>query len=366
MIQTPIPSLAPPPVLGLSLAALLLATTAVAETLDQAQLDGTGQSRAIHSDSTWGQTVTVGTSGFLTRIELSVAGTSAWPLRVEVFDASEEISEEHLLGLVEVSVGDLGPQPATLEAGEITATAIDVSPSAIAVEPGDRVWIRLSTNAPVGQHYSVRLSLDSESYPAGTLTGGDAPTAGDLAFQTFVGEVAIPAALDQRQLVGHDQGRAIHVGTVSLGQRFRAGRDGHLEALELILSAPPTDVPLRVEILREIPDAEPLSLGSVDLLPEDLGPAVRGLDVRQPVATLVDLSPLAIVVLAEDPMIVRLSTELALPSFYDTRISTRDVYPLGQLENAGTPTAGDLAFKTFVTDPVFADGFESGDASRWQ
>jgi hypothetical protein len=183
-----LPNRIAPAALGL---AVLLADFAGAQVVDQSQLNGADQNQAFHSTRSVGQTFTVGLTGQLTGIEMSIfpsgspAGTG--DLIVEVLDMSGGvIGTAPVLGSVSLSETDLGASPSVLSAGSVTATLIDLTGLGLAVQAGDALAVQLKSARALPDLYVVRIAL-TDSYPGGEyfVSGVALPTA-DAAFKTFV------------------------------------------------------------------------------------------------------------------------------------------------------------------------------------
>lgn len=90
------------------------------------------------------------------------------------------------------------------------------------------------------------------------------------------------------------------------------------------------------------------------------------LDMNAVTTTLIPLEHLDIVVSTGDTMAIWFTTVSISPNVYGIRGMTSDAYPNGErVSGGGTSQNGDLMFKTFVAQPVFGDGFESGNMEAW-
>lgn len=160
--------------------------TAPPAAYDQIQPDGVDQARALLPASVTGQTMTVGRSGQVTGIELSLdAPPSADDdLTVEVFrhGAGDPVSQGQVVVTRQQIIA--AEDPRFLYHAEILGTFVDLSPLAIDVTAGEVLEIRMSTANSVGL-YSVR-NATSNAYAAGNMTIDGAPSGGDLAFKLFV------------------------------------------------------------------------------------------------------------------------------------------------------------------------------------
>ena len=64
--------------------------------------------------------------------------------------------------------------------------------------------------------------------------------------------------------------------------------------------------------------------------------------------------------------ITYITTTATSPNIYGIRGMTTDNYPNGErISISGADPDNDLMFKTFVAQPLFSNGFESGDTSAW-
>lgn len=172
---------------------LLLGSASIAghaaPVLDQSQLDGSNQNQAVHSNRDIGQTFTVGISGVLQSIELSIGSTGSpvEDLVLELLDFSGgDLSTASSLGSTSVSLASLGSAPSMLSQGSITASLIDVSSLSVGVISGDALAFRLTSAVPLPGLYFARISLADTyadgSYFVGTNLLGNA----DAAFKVFV------------------------------------------------------------------------------------------------------------------------------------------------------------------------------------
>ena len=185
-----------------------------------------------------------------------------------------------------------------------------------------------------------------------------------MAFKSFViGDVAL-GSHDQFQPDGVDQARAL-LPTSTTGQTITVSRDGLLAGIELSLAAPPgADDDLYVEVFLH-GDGAPVSMGQVVIKPQQIS-AEQPLFLyhAEVLGTYVDLSSLGIEVATDEVVEIRLSTANTV-GLYSARIATTNAYEAGNMTVDGAPSGGDLAFKLFVLEPLFGDGFESGDLTAW-
>jgi len=177
--------------------------------VDQSQLDGSEQNQAIHSTRSVGQSFTVGATGLLAGLELSVfRGIGATDLVVEILDNTDgDPRSAPLLGSVSVPPSGVGPAPTSLVNESITGTLIDLSPLGIQVEIGDVLALRLRTTSLLPSLWGLRTSVFTDRYPGGRYfviyPGGPLSwTSGDAAFKTFV-ESTIQVTIDIKP--GSDQ-----------------------------------------------------------------------------------------------------------------------------------------------------------------
>jgi len=354
--------------LELWLVLILTVTTPASAAVDQSQLDGSDQGQAIHSLTSKGQTFEVGINGVLTGIELSLGSSPPSPsdLVIEIVDASGGVVDPPMLLETHIGEADLGPQVTMLDATMITATYIDLEGFGLEVAPGDELGVRLSTANALPGLFSLRVAL-ADLYPGGFLfTNGVPHNVADAAFKTFVDTVRYPGEVDQYQLHGWDQARAIH-SDFSVGQTFTGGRVGRLDGVELILGASGSDIDDLVVDVLDVTGGivgAPV-LGQVVLSPNDLGSLSGNLDLRAVTTTYVDLSDLGIWVQPGDLLAVRLSTTSVTPDWYTVRLALDDRYSGGAMFHDDLPEpTSDLAFKTFVAT-IFTDGLESGNADAW-
>jgi hypothetical protein len=174
------------------------------------------------------------------------------------------------------------------------------------------------------------------------------------------------AGLDQHQVDSSVSG-LIHSANLS-GQWFTVGRSGLLWGVEFSLEA---TIGVTENLVVEVEDVSGglpgVVLGTTTVTPADLGPMPDTLDLDMVTATLIDLHHLDIFVAPGDLIGVRLSTAQVTSNGYRFMFQgSTDPYPGGEmLSNSGSNVDSDLAFKTFVADPIFRDGFELGDTSEW-
>ena len=352
---------------ALLLSAALIPTAADAEAfVDQSQLNGSEQLRAINSNLSLGQSFTVGADGYLAGVELSLTGTTPGIiLKAKIVDATGGVLGSLRLGQAQMSPPDLGSAPEMLDPAQITATYLDFTGFAIPVTVGQELAILLETTAP-SPAFAVRIALDSDSYQDGRIISNGSGSTGDLAFKTFVvSELELSEAVDQHQLNGFDQLSIVPTG--ASGQTFTAGADGLLEGIELILSGSTTPEPLLIEILDVTDGLEGAPvLGSTTLDGSEVVSGVQTLHRNEIRGNYIDLSDQQIIVVAGDQLAIRLSTEHVGSPFWSARRALQNLYDGGSFFSNGTFNGGiDLAFKTFVSDPLFGDDFETGDLSRW-
>lgn len=345
----------------------LAATASFAQpVVDQFQLDGDDQTRAVHAATSLAQSFTVGADGFLAGVELSLTGpATASTLRVKILDAAGGVLASIPYGEEHFRTADLADAPLNLDPSLLTATYVDLTGFAIAVSAGQELAISLETTAPATAAFATRISLDSDAYTGGSLFSAGSPTSGDMAFKTFTTQMELSEIVDQHQLNGFDQSRII-TPALDAGQTLVAGATGLLEGVELILGGTGTSEPLLLEILDTtggLADAPVLGQKMID--GGDVVGGFQALHRNALRATYVDLKSEAIVVVAGDQLGLRLSTDNPGPGQWSVRRAVQNLYSPGVFFIQGSPSSGDMAFKTFVSDPVFADDFETGDLSRW-
>jgi len=156
--------------------------------LDQFQLNGSEQAQAITSTRKVGQTITVGTAGFLDSIELSLfENGSGADLVVTILDMNGgDLSLAPSLGTVSISENAIGAAPLILSPTSVTATLIDLSSLRIIVSVGDVLAIELSTSRVLPSLYAIRTAIFSDLYAGGAYFVNAAFTPGDAAFKTFI------------------------------------------------------------------------------------------------------------------------------------------------------------------------------------
>lgn len=156
--------------------------------LDQFQLNGSEQGQAIFSEKTVGQTITVGTAGFLDSIELSLLEQgSGGNLVVTILDMNGgDLSLAPSLGSVSIFENAIGAAPLILSPTSVTATLIDLSSLRIFVNIGDVLAIELSTSRVLPSLYAIRTAIFSDLYAGGAYYVGTNFLVGDAAFKTFI------------------------------------------------------------------------------------------------------------------------------------------------------------------------------------
>lgn len=162
--------------------------TFIAVPVDQFQLNGSEQNQAIHSTRPVGQTFTVGQSGLLHSLELSLfAEGVGGDLRVEILDMSGgNLATAPTLASAAVPESAIGPFPALLDRRAVAATRIDLSSRQLNVQAGDRLAFRLSTTRALPNLYAIATAVLSDLYPRGAYFVGESFLSGDAAFKTFI------------------------------------------------------------------------------------------------------------------------------------------------------------------------------------
>jgi hypothetical protein len=173
------------------LAAVALAAQCEAQLaagLDQYQLDGTVNG-LNHSTNPFGQWFTVGRTGTLSWVELSLDSTpgNTEDLLVEVRDVSGGLPGT-TLGSVVLAAGDVGPFRDFLLLDEVTATLVDLRPIGLDVSVGNTLAIWLETGMTSPNGWLVRYA-SNDPYAAGQMTTASGVNADlDLTFKIFVAE----------------------------------------------------------------------------------------------------------------------------------------------------------------------------------
>lgn len=162
---------------------------AIEPPVDQFQLDGSQQNQAIHSTRPVGQTFTVGTTGKLIALELSLfaIGSNIPDLSIDILDVRGGLIGAPVIGTVNIPQTSLGPSPTMLTAGQVvTGTLIDLRGLDIRVVVGDSLAFRLSSDVQLPALYAIRIAL-TNFYPSGEYFVGQGLTPNaDAAFKTFV------------------------------------------------------------------------------------------------------------------------------------------------------------------------------------
>jgi len=174
------------------------------------------------------------------------------------------------------------------------------------------------------------------------------------------------AGLDQYQLLS-DIGWAVH-SVSGLGQWFTVGTDGVLSGAEFSLySAGTVTEDLVVKVFDYTGGTLGALRGSTSISIADLGPLETELDLHAVTTTLIPLEHLGLAVSSGDALAIRFTTASISPAIYGIRGLMSDNYANGSRvgSNGDANPDSDLMFKTFVAQPVFADGFESSDTSFW-
>jgi len=180
--------------------------------VDQFQLDGSEQNQAISGNflGSRGQSFTVGKSGLLHAIELSLFEIgSGGDLTVTILDLSGgDLSTAPILGSVAVPESAIGRAPTMLTLARVTATLIDLSSLNLNVNEGDVLAFRLSSVRELPNLYAVRTAIFSDLYAGGAFFARNVFLAvGDMAFKTFIAvpepdQADIVATSNQGNLVG--------------------------------------------------------------------------------------------------------------------------------------------------------------------
>ncbi len=148
--------------------------------LDQFQLAGNDQNRAIHVNSLEGQTFTVGVTGTLSELEISVfsSGTNIPDLTVQIVSTSPfspftgcpspgGLIAPTVLGQVSVPQSQLGGSPINLSLNSVTGTLVDLSSLNIQVQAGDQLAYVLRSAAVLPNLYAARSEVFTDQYPDG-------------------------------------------------------------------------------------------------------------------------------------------------------------------------------------------------------
>lgn len=182
---------------GAAEAADLWSTLASVPVLDQFQLDGSEQNQAICCNAEFpslarGQTFTVGVTGVLSGLELSLYTVSnPGDLVVAILDMSGgDPRTAPVLGSLSVTTAAAGPISPILSLESINATFIDLTPLGIAVEAGDVLAFRLTVASPLPSLWAIQVSAFTDRYLGGSYFAITANNSvqyfGDAAFKIFV------------------------------------------------------------------------------------------------------------------------------------------------------------------------------------
>lgn len=182
---------------SLTVTVLGAAQALLAPLVDQFQLDGTEQNQAICCNVEFppvarGQTFTVGLTGALSGLELSLFTVgNPTDLVVTILDMNGgDPRTAPALGSVSVPAAAVGPTSSILSRDAVRATFIDLTPLGIAVNTGDELAFRLTVGSPLPSLWAVQVSAFTDRYPGGTFFGVTAVNTvqsfGDAAFKTFV------------------------------------------------------------------------------------------------------------------------------------------------------------------------------------
>lgn len=157
--------------------------------VDQFQLDGSEQNFGIHSDSTSGQSFTMGVSGRIDALELTLdARGSVADLLVSLIDMSGgDFLAAPELATVSLGGAGLGPFSSPLDLGTVTATLIDFSSFDVQVAAGDVLGFKLASDVILPEAFVIGVSL-SNPYADGVFFSNGAVTVPDrdAAFKVFV------------------------------------------------------------------------------------------------------------------------------------------------------------------------------------
>lgn len=164
------------------------------EVLDQFQLDGTEQAQAIDSNSTIGQSFTVGVDGSLAFIELPLqAGPRALDMTIEILKLNgTDLGSASSFGSIVVPVSPLVINAIPMTRIELSTTSviaylIDLSSLNVPVSVGDEFAFVLSSPSIEPLGWGVGTAVFSNNYPDGSLIhNGSISGTGDLAFKVFV------------------------------------------------------------------------------------------------------------------------------------------------------------------------------------
>lgn len=166
-----------------------LVPVARATVVDQFQLDGSDQRFGIHSTSTPGQSFTMGVSGRVDGLELSLEGPSSSDvLNVSLIDLSGgDFLAAPELATVALTGAGLGPSPITLDLAAVTATFIDFSGFDLQVTAGDVLGFKLASSVVLPSAFIIRQSV-SDPYADGMFfsNGVTSTPDRDVAFKVFV------------------------------------------------------------------------------------------------------------------------------------------------------------------------------------
>jgi hypothetical protein len=170
-----------------------LAPAALAATVDQQQLDGSGGSDAITSVSSAAQIFTAGASGGVGRVDLYLAkfGAPSAPLRVDIQDVSAGSPGTTVLGS--------GSLPVSAVTGAPAFVSVNLT-SPASVVAGTQYAIVAYSQVPPGNNYAWSTAAALNTYAGGDpFTSPSSPaTSGpwgpfpayDFAFKTYIGSGA--------------------------------------------------------------------------------------------------------------------------------------------------------------------------------
>lgn len=163
--------------------------------VDQSQLAGNIY-WAISTGEDIGQTFTVGVSGTLAGVEMSLgSGSATTSLTFQVLTTSGGVPQATpVLASVTIPASSLpGAGPTALLLGSVTGTYVDLSSANIAVTAGQVLAFRLSTADT--KYFNIRGNGGTgTSYAGGSRFSNYSLQGDDLTFKTFVGKgSSIPA-----------------------------------------------------------------------------------------------------------------------------------------------------------------------------
>lgn len=146
--------------------------------------------------STVGQTFTVGLTGTLSELEISVflagANIPDQDLIVQIVEVSGGLITSTVLGQVSLPPNQLGDDHPILSQDTVTATLVDLSSLNIQVQAGEQLAYVVRTAAVQADgFYGLRINLGTDLYPYGVLFAEDGspifgPLAGDGTFKIFI------------------------------------------------------------------------------------------------------------------------------------------------------------------------------------